>query len=111
MEKGQSIQNRLRKGMSHQQFATSQPTETAVFVNDVIKHVSEEAVINLPPTPIKETEFTKEEEDKVILQYYMKHGPRRDKIATIVSGRSAVQIKNRYNTVIKKNIITGKFDI
>ena len=64
MEKGQSIQNHLRKGMSHQQFATSQPAETAVFINDVIKHVSKEAVINVPPTPIKDTEFTKEE-DKV----------------------------------------------
>ena len=61
MEKGQSIQNHLRKGMSHQQFATSQPPETAVFVNDVITPVSEEAEINVPPTPIKDTEFTKEE--------------------------------------------------
>ena len=68
------------------------------------------SVLPEAPTPIKETEFTKEE-DKVILQYYMKLGPRWDKISTIVSGRSAVQIKNRCNTVIKKNIITGKFDI
>ena len=108
IERGESIQRHIRKGMSQQEFVTPQAPETASFIEGLISIISDESGIELPPSPIKDSPFTNEE-DQNILQCYIKFNGQWKKISRLIKGRTPEQIKNRYNTVIKKRVAHGKF--
>ena len=109
IEKGESIQNHIRKGMSQQDFATPPVPEEVNFIDDVISIIGDDSDVELPPAPIKDSPFTKEE-DETILQCYIKFGGQWKKISQMMKGRTPVQIKNRYSTVIKKKVMAKKFN-
>ena len=80
----------------------------ASFIEGLISIISDESGIELPPSPIKDSPFTNEE-DQNILQCYIKFNGQWNKISRLIKGRTPEQIKNRYNTVIKKRVAHGKF--
>ena len=58
---------------------------------------------------IKKEPWTDEEILK-LMQLYLQHGSSWSKISESLPGRTSNQIKNRYNSVLKKHYIKDKFD-
>ena len=111
LERGESIQHKLRKGMSAQSFVFPQPPESVIYINDIITTVSDEPQVEpAPPPQIDDAPFTKEE-DQQIVNFYLLHGTNWKKLARIMKGRTHHQIKNRYLSKIKKDIAAGKMKI
>ena len=109
IENGNSIQNHLRKGLSNLNICLTEPPEDVEIVDNLIHYVDEENEIEIPVVSHNDGPF-REDEDKIIIQKFLTFGTQWGKISKYLN-RTPVQIKNRFNTHLKKVMLTKTFSI
>ena len=109
IENGNSIQNHLRNGLSNLNICLIKPPEDVDMIDDIIYYIGEENENEIPVAAHDDGPF-RIEEDKMIIEKFLTFGPQWGKIAKYLN-RTSAQIKNRYNTHLKKAMLTKTFSI
>lgn len=68
-----------------------------------------ERYLNKLDSSIVNADFT-EEDDKAILEFYLKDGPKWKHLSSSFPGRTPTSLKNRFNTKLKQRLVTQQKD-
>ena len=102
---GESIQPNLIRNLHSKNLVIPNKPNNVSYWNDVLSKLTNEQDKEPDNSP-----FTSEE-DEIISNFFIRYGPKWTLISKKLPNRTTIQIKNRYNSYIKKGnfLLTQKF--